>query len=119
MTDIETGSVPPPSAHNVDSAYQHLVFTEEGPVTRIALNRPQARNALSIRLSDELIHALERLRDSSRVKVVVIEGAGGTFCAGDDITEMFRWGNANEIMRLPVRNQREPTSVSAKRARAA
>lgn len=99
MTDIETGSVPAPSAHNVDSAYQHLVFTEEGPVARIALNRPQARNALSIRLSDELIHALERLRDSSRVKVVVIEGAGGTFCAGDDITEMFRWGNANEIMR--------------------
>lgn len=26
-------------------------------------------------------------------------GAGGTFCAGDDITEMPRWGNANDIMR--------------------
>ena len=50
-------------------------------------------------MSDELIHAFERLRDSSTYKVVVIDGAGGTFCAGDDITEMNRWGSANDIMR--------------------
>jgi enoyl-CoA hydratase len=31
--------------------------------------------------------------------VLVIAGAGETFCAGDDITEMGLWGNANEIMR--------------------
>lgn len=68
-------------------------------MARITLNRPQVRNALSIHLSDELTHALERVRDTTSLKVVVIQGAGGTFCAGDDITEMPRWGNANDVMR--------------------
>ncbi|MGQ0840061.1 enoyl-CoA hydratase/isomerase family protein [Actinokineospora sp.] len=99
MTDIETAAAPAPSAHRVTPPYEHLVFTEDGPIARITLNRPLARNALSIRLSDELIHALERVRDSTSAKVLVIQGAGGTFCAGDDITEMHRWGNANEVMR--------------------
>ncbi|MCZ4095238.1 enoyl-CoA hydratase/isomerase family protein [Streptomyces sp. So13.3] len=99
MTHIEDGAAPAPSAHRVSPPYEQLVFAENGPVARITLNRPSARNALSIRLSDELTHALERVRDSSTVKVLVIEGAGGTFCAGDDITEMHRWGNADEVMR--------------------
>jgi enoyl-CoA hydratase len=33
------------------------------------------------------------------VKVLVIQGAGDTFCAGDDITEMYEWGDANGVMR--------------------
>lgn len=88
-----------PSSHDVAPPYQHLTFVEGGPVARVTLNRPQARNALSMQLSDELIHVLERIRDSTSIKVVVIAGAGGTFCAGDDITEMPHWGDANDIMR--------------------
>jgi enoyl-CoA hydratase len=88
-----------PSAHNVTEPYDHVVYSEDGPVARLTLNRPDVRNALSVKMSDELTHALERLRDSSTVKVIVIGGAGGTFCAGDDITEMKFWGSANDIMR--------------------
>jgi len=33
------------------------------------------------------------------VKVLVSQGAGDTFCAGDDITEMGQWGDANQIVR--------------------
>ena len=99
MPNSSTQAAPAPSAHNVDGTYEYLDYVEDGPVARLTLNRPQARNALSIALSDELIHALERVRDSSTVKVLVIQGAGGTFCAGDDITEMHRWGNPNEAMR--------------------
>lgn len=90
---------PAPTSLRVTAPYEHVVFSESGPIARITLNRPKSRNALSIQMSDELIHALERLRDSSTVKVVVIQGAGGTFCAGDDITEMRLWGNANDVMR--------------------
>jgi enoyl-CoA hydratase len=88
-----------PSGHNVQAPYEQLDYLEQGPIVRLTLNRPQVRNALSIRLSDELIHALERIRDSTSLKVVVIQGAGGTFCAGDDISEMPRWGDANDVMR--------------------
>ena len=76
-----------PSGHNVQAPYVQLDYVERGPVVRLTLNRPHVRNALSIRLSDELIHALERITDSTSLKVVVIQGAGGTFCAGDDISD--------------------------------
>lgn len=79
--------------------FEQLLFEQDGPVARVTLNRPERRNALSMRLSDELTAALEFVRDSTSVKVLVIQGAGGTFCAGDDITEMGQWGDANEIVR--------------------
>ena len=79
--------------------FEQLLYEQDGPVARITLNRAESRNALSMRLSEELTTALEHVRDSTSVKVLVIQGAGGTFCAGDDITEMGQWGDANEIVR--------------------
>ena len=84
-----------------DSApqFQQLTYEEEGSVARITLNRPAARNALSIQLSDDLLAAIEHVRWSETVRAVVITGAGETFCAGDDITEMSTWGNPKQVMR--------------------
>jgi enoyl-CoA hydratase len=79
--------------------FKLLRYTEDGPVARITLDRPEKRNALSIALSDELIRALGQVQESTALKVLVIEGAGETFCAGDDITEMHSWGDANGVMR--------------------
>ncbi len=79
--------------------FEQLLFEQDGPVVRLTLNRPDKHNALSMRLSDELIAALERVRDSEETRVLVIGGAGDTFCAGDDISEMGMWGDANQIMR--------------------
>lgn len=79
--------------------FEQLLYQQDGPVARVTLNRPERRNALSMRLSEELTAALELVRDSTSVRVLVIQGAGGTFCAGDDITEMGQWGDANEIVR--------------------
>ena len=81
--------------------FEHLIFKEKGPVAEITLNRPEVTNALSIALSDDFCRAAEFLRDSDHIKVVVITGAGGNFCAGDDLAEMGSgaWGNANQAMR--------------------
>jgi enoyl-CoA hydratase len=84
---------------NKPTDFQVLRYAAEGPVARITLDRPEKRNALSIALSDELIEAIDRVQESTDVKVVVIQGAGETFCAGDDITEMHTWGDANGVMR--------------------
>jgi enoyl-CoA hydratase len=85
--------------HPADTSFEQLQYEESGGVAWVTFNRPQARNALSMRLSDELIFALRRVRHSTEIKVLVLRGAGGTFCAGDDISEMSRWGNANHTMR--------------------
>jgi enoyl-CoA hydratase len=79
--------------------FELLRYVEDGPVARITLNRPEKRNALSMALSDELIRAIDLIQDSTEVKVLVIRGAGDTFCAGDDITEMHLWGDANGVTR--------------------
>lgn len=87
------------------SADQFLRYAENGPVARITLDRPEKRNALSIALSDELITAIGRVQESTAIKVLVIDGEGDTFCAGDDITEMPAWGDADGVMRRVRRYQ--------------
>jgi len=79
--------------------FKDLLYTEKGQVAWVTLNRPKAFNALSMNLSDELVNAIEMVRKSTALKFLVINGAGNNFCVGDDITEMPRWGNANEVMR--------------------
>jgi len=87
------------NAQNTPLQFELLRYAADGPVARITLDRPEKRNALSIALSDELIRAIARVQESTAVKVLVIQGAGETFCAGDDITEMHDWGDANGVMR--------------------
>ena len=89
-----------PRAHTgAPAGFTQLAYREDGPVARITLERPEVRNALSIRLSEELRRAIDAVRESRSLRLLVIDGAGDTFCAGDDITEMNRWGSANDIMR--------------------
>jgi len=64
--------------------YEHLIVKDEGAITRITLDRPEKRNALSLHLMTELTAAL---RDA-RSRVVVLEGAGPCFSAGHDLSEM-------------------------------
>src|SRR5437867_4400360 len=52
--------------HPADSAFEHLLYEETDGVAWITLNRPEVRNALSMRLSDELIFALGHAGDRRR-----------------------------------------------------
>ncbi|MHA1784204.1 MAG: enoyl-CoA hydratase/isomerase family protein [Candidatus Helarchaeota archaeon] len=79
--------------------FKHLIYEEKDRVAWLTLNRPKVLNALSMRLSDELVEAIEIIRKSTKLKFVVIKGAGNNFCVGDDIKEMYKWGDANGIMR--------------------
>lgn len=66
------------------SSWQHLRVEDVAPITRITLDRPDRRNALSLDLMRELQAALEQARE----RVVVIAGAGPAFSAGHDLTEL-------------------------------
>ncbi len=56
-----------------------------GRLATLTLNRPEARNALSIALLDALHAALDQLASSPGVSVLVVTGAGKSFCAGMDL----------------------------------
>jgi enoyl-CoA hydratase/carnithine racemase len=62
----------------------NLLVVDDGPITRITLNRPERRNALSLGLMDELTTALEQATG----QIVVIAGAGPAFSAGHDLAEL-------------------------------
>ncbi len=65
-----------------------LLEAREDGVLRLTLNRPAARNALSIGLMDALAEALDRAAADRQCRVVVIAGAGPAFCAGHDLREL-------------------------------
>lgn len=80
------------------SKYQKLILNVEGPVATITMNRPECHNALDRELSAELNQAFREVRDlRSECRVLVLRGAGDTFCAGDDIKEMNLWNSADPV----------------------
>jgi enoyl-CoA hydratase len=79
--------------------FEQLIYDVKEKVAWITLNRPKVLNALSMQLSDEIVHAIEEVRKSTEIKFLVIRGAGNNFSVGDDINEMLSWGNANDITR--------------------
>ncbi|OLM16784.1 MULTISPECIES: enoyl-CoA hydratase/isomerase family protein [unclassified Pseudonocardia] len=62
--------------------------TEDARVAELTLNRPQARNAITIELAAALRTGLRAAASSA--DVVVVRGAGGNFCAGGDFHEVSR-----------------------------
>ena len=65
-----------------------LLFTVENDVAKIILNRPERLNAFSVEMIDLWIEALEHVRDSENIRVLVISGKGRGFCSGGDIKSM-------------------------------
>ncbi len=59
-----------------------------GGVLMLTLDRPEARNAIDADLRAALRAAFVQASDDASVRVVVLTGAGGHFCAGGDITSM-------------------------------
>lgn len=60
----------------------------DGGVLTLTLNRPRARNALSVALMTALQEALDQAATDKAVRVVVIAATGPAFCAGHDLKEL-------------------------------
>lgn len=71
------------------SEYETVLYEVGGPegaVCTITMNRPDQRNAINRAMADELIDAFTRGRDEEGVKVILLTGAGKSFCAGGDLS---------------------------------
>lgn len=73
---------------------EHIRLDLHGPVLRLWFNRPETRNALSATMVREISETFAAIRDDRGIRVVVMRGAGGTFCAGGDIKGMQAAGQA-------------------------
>ena len=55
-------------------------------IGRITLDRPDAKNALTIEMRDTIVDAVRSARDDVKVRTLLITGAGDAFCAGMDLS---------------------------------
>lgn len=66
--------------------YAEITYTVADRIATLTLNRPEARNGYTIRMADELADALTTANADPDVRVVVLTGAGETFCVGADLS---------------------------------
>src|SRR5216683_4635086 len=68
-------------------SYKTLQLAVDSGIATITLNRPDKRNAVSYELIDDLIRALEEVRNSS-AGILILTGAGKAFCSGLDLDNL-------------------------------
>ena len=68
--------------------YQEIIFEVEEPVATITMNRPEAMNALTVRMLSEIRHAVAAAEKDEKVVGIVLTGAGRGFCPGMDMNAL-------------------------------
>lgn len=68
----------------------------------VTLNRPEKHNALDLPMFDAIIGAARRLSADPRVRVVVLHGAGPSFCSGLDVTGVMASSTDGEALTRPL-----------------
>ncbi len=79
-------------------ATEHLRVTRDGAVASLTMDRPEKRNALTAATWAALPGLLGGLADDPQVRVLVLTGAGTSFCAGADITDLLGGPDAADPM---------------------
>src|ERR1700679_2180803 len=83
--------------------FENVKIERDSCVTSIILNRPEKRNAMSPQLHMDMCDALDWAETDDETKVVIITGAGGNFCAGQDLKLFFRDTENNPKARAKAR----------------
>jgi 2-(1,2-epoxy-1,2-dihydrophenyl)acetyl-CoA isomerase len=82
-------------------------------VATITLDRPDALNALTVPLKEELLAALVRVGADPAVRSIVLTGAGRAFCAGQDLRERLEPGAAP--LEVEIRERYNPIILAMRR----
>lgn len=75
-------------ARTIDTGTDDLLARVDGNVGVITFNRPQRRNALSESMYSGFAEALPIMASDTEVRVIMLTGSGGAFCAGGDVKGM-------------------------------
>ncbi|HVA09785.1 MAG TPA: crotonase/enoyl-CoA hydratase family protein [Acidimicrobiales bacterium] len=67
---------------------EHLTYERDGATAIVTMNRPEAKNALSLPMLVGMADAWEEIDGNDEIRCAILTGAGGTFCAGMDLKAM-------------------------------
>jgi methylglutaconyl-CoA hydratase len=77
-----------------------VLYSVEGALARVTLNRPEKRNALNDEVISGLKESLRRANEDDHVRAVVINGAGADFSSGADLSALERISKASVMENL-------------------
>jgi len=77
-----------------------LLVDVEAPVATVTLNRPEARNALSIELTQAIQSAVTELDQRDDVSAIILTGADPAFCAGVDLKQLATQPDPDKVLQL-------------------
>ena len=80
---------------------------DESGIGVLTLNRPDKRNAISIRMRHEMSHCLNEWGDSGQVGAAILTGAGSVFSAGFDLSEFREPARFDELLDSSSRYHRD------------
>lgn len=81
--------------------FQTVIYEKKDHIGYVTLNRPQALNAYSVQMRDDLYEVLSAIKDDDEVRVAIVKGAGDkAFCAGADLTEFLTAPSVVEARRI-------------------
>lgn len=66
-------------------AYETISLTASDGIGRLTFDRPESRNGITGTMMNELHHAVTAVSEDSNVRVLVLTGAGSSFCVGADL----------------------------------
>ena len=95
----------------------YVKLEKEGAVGIVTIDRPDALNALNSAVFSDLDAVLDEIEADRGISVVIFTGAGRSFIAGADITEMLpmtpvegkQWGDRGNTTMLRIENLPQPT----------
>jgi enoyl-CoA hydratase/carnithine racemase len=85
---------------SIDNAEPLVLNERDGQILTLTLNRPDKSNSLHPDLVAQLSSALKSAEADATINVLVITGAGRSFCAGLDLELLVRWGGEEKLAYL-------------------
>ncbi|MFD3810112.1 crotonase/enoyl-CoA hydratase family protein [Rhodococcus sp. NPDC058639] len=106
---MSSPAAPGAADSDISSRAPHCLVEQRGHVLIVTLNRPEARNALSGEMMAIMSDAWDRVDNDPEIRVAILTGAGGAFCAGADLKAMNQSapgdkfeGGGWDLSRLPA-----------------
>jgi 2-(1,2-epoxy-1,2-dihydrophenyl)acetyl-CoA isomerase len=68
--------------------YQSIIYSSDGPIATIKLNRPEKLNAFGGAMREEILDAIDAVAADTQIRILIVTGEGRGFSAGGDIDHL-------------------------------
>lgn len=82
-------------------SFQTIAYETDGRIATITLNRPERLNAIAAGMPTEIRQAVERANADNEIHVIILTGAGRSFCAGYDLIDYAEKPSGNDAAQGP------------------